>query len=278
MKGFPSNHLFLNAPVKAVTNNDDGKVRIELENGKSEVYDHVILATPGDEAYSIIQPSATDQEHKIMSQFRTSPTTAVLHSDTSLMPPSRETWSSCNYLTPSPRNTGRGTDHQASLTYNINTLQRIPRHPFGDILLTLNPFHDPDCETVQGSYTYSQPVYNAAAQQQLPLIQNTRGISYAGAWTGGGSHEDGFSSGLRVAHEHLGAKLPFPLKDSSYSRGRKPELGLRDYTLRLIILIIQVCLVEFVGRALLGFKGRGRRREVARVNGSLSPEKIRKVF
>jgi predicted NAD/FAD-binding protein len=271
MKGFPSNHLFLNSPVKAVTNNNDGKVRIELENGKSEAYDHVILATPGDEAYSIIQPSATAQEHKILSQFRTSPTTAVLHSDTSLMPPSRETWSSCNYFTPSQ---GRG---EASLTYNINTLQRIPRHPFGDILLTLNPVHEPDCETVQGSYTYSQPIYNAAAQQLLPIIQNTRGISYAGAWTGGGSHEDGFSSGLRVAHEHLGARLPFPLRDSSYSRGRKPELGLRDYALRLILLIVQVCLVEFVGRVLLGFRGRVRR-EVPRVNGFHWPEKIKKVF
>ncbi len=64
MKGFPPNHLYLNTPVKSATNDEDGRVRLHLGNGKSEVFDHVVLATHGDEAFSIIRASATAQEEE----------------------------------------------------------------------------------------------------------------------------------------------------------------------------------------------------------------------
>jgi hypothetical protein len=78
------------------------------------------------------------------------------------------------------------------------------------------------------------------SQEQLPRIQNRRGISYAGAWTKYGFHEDGFSSGLKVAVEHLGAKLPFEFVDSTYSRGRRPLPGVGDYLARITVQIIHV--------------------------------------
>lgn len=247
MRGFPKNHLFLNTPVKSVTNEEDGQVRLHFDEGQSEVYDHVILATHGDQAYSIIQNSATSDEKAIMSSFHTSENTAVLHSDLSLLPESRKAWSSWNYMTLSSQRTGRNKVDQVSLTYNMNILQHIPQDTFGDVLVTLNPLHEPKKDTVQGRYSYSHPLYNTAAvraQGLLPRIQNTRGISYAGAWTNYGFHEDGFSSGLRVATEHLGAKLPFEFVDSTFSRGRRPALNLGDHLLRLVILVIQVFLVR----------------------------------
>lgn len=129
----------------------------------------------------------------------------------------------------------------------MNILQHVPQETFGDVLVTLNPLHEPKKETVQGRYSYAHPLYNAAAvraQGLLPRIQNTRGISYAGAWTKYGFHEDGFSSGLHVATEHLGAKLPFEVVDSTFSRGRRPVLNLGDHLLRLVILVIQVFVVR----------------------------------
>lgn len=75
------------------------------------------------------------------------------------------------------------------------------------------------------------------------MIQNQRGISYAGAWTKYGFHEDGFSSGLKVAREHLGARLPFEFRDSTFSRGQRPVLGLADLALRVWIALVQVFIV-----------------------------------
>lgn len=277
MRGFPSNHLFLNTAVKSVTNEDD-RVRLHLENGRSDLYDHVILATHGDEAYSIIKDSATEEEKDIMSKFRTSANTAILHSDLSLMPESRKAWSSWNYMTLSSRNAAKGNIDKVSLTYNMNILQHIPTTIFGDVLVTLNPLHEPDPKTVQGWYNYRHPLYNATtirSQQLLPRIQNRRGISYAGAWTKYGFHEDGFSSGLFVAQEHLGAKLPFRFKDSTFSRGKRPQLGIADLFLRLVILFVQVFVVDMIDRVVGTFTAKASwgRARVTKMNGSIKHRK-----
>ncbi|KND94138.1 hypothetical protein TOPH_01285 [Tolypocladium ophioglossoides CBS 100239] len=264
MKGFPPNHLFLNTPVRHISNDESGRVLLHLENGKTEVYDHVILATHGDQALSIIKPSSTAQERSILSSFQTSQNEVVLHSDLTLMPQNRKAWSSWNYLTLS--SPSKANIDQVSLTYNMNILQHIPRDPFGDVLVTLNPLHRPRPAKTQGRYFYSHPLYTPSAvraQKLLRNIQNKRGISYAGAWTKYGFHEDGFSSGLHVAQEHLGAKLPFEFRDSTYSRGKKPKLGLADPLLRLIILVIQVFVVQVLERLF----GAGRSRVKPRLNG-----------
>ncbi|CAK7237657.1 Cytochrome c oxidase assembly protein cox11, mitochondrial [Sporothrix bragantina] len=168
----------------------------------------------------------------------------VLHADTSLLPTSRKAWASWNYLSLSSPNSQAGNViDSVSLTYNMNILQHIPADVFGDVLVTLNPLSEPDPDTVQGRYKYNHPLFTAAsvrAQQLLPRIQNKRGISYAGAWTKYGFHEDGFSSGLVVAVRHLGARLPFEFVDSTFSRGHAPERGVADRLLRIVLWIIQV--------------------------------------
>jgi predicted NAD/FAD-binding protein len=261
----------LNTIVTSLNNEPDGRVRLHIDDGSSEVFDHVILATHGDQAFSIVRDSATEEERSILENFHTSQNVAVLHSDTSLMPQSRTAWSSWNYLTKSAEPSGKGNINEVCLTYNMNILQHIPREAFGDVLVTLNPLHEPDPRTVQGRYIYRHPLYTHAAvraQQRLDAIQNRRGISYAGAWTKYGFHEDGFSSGLRVAVEHLGAKIPFEFKDSTFSRGAKPRLGLVDYVLRLWILLVQILVIEVV-EGLLNMAGRSSTwRLASRVTGS----------
>lgn len=200
-----------------------------------------------------------------MSSFKTSENTCVLHSDLSHLPRRQNAWTSWNYLTVSSPWTGRDID-RVSLTYNMNILQHIPREAFGDVLVTLNPIQEPKPETMQGRYSYSHPLYNPdaiKAQQALPRIQNTRGISYAGAWTKYGFHEDGFSSGLYAAQAHLGAKLPFEFVDSTYSRGKQPRLGLTDLFARLIILLIQIFVIDLLERIF----SRRNRRVPPQVNG-----------
>jgi predicted NAD/FAD-binding protein len=251
MSGFPSNHVRLNTAVTKLTNEPDGRVRLHTGDGFSEVFDHVILATHGDQAYSIVRDSATEQERAILQNFRTAPSVAVLHSDASLMPENRKAWSSWNYLTRSSPLTGRGHVDQVCVTYDMNTVQQIPYRAFGDVFLTLNPLHEPDPSTVQGRYTYQHPRYTPGtirAQQQLDSIQNKRGISYAGAWTGYGFHEDGFNSGVRVAVEHLGGKIPFEFKDLASVRGERPALTILHRLVRFVVLLVQLFFLAVLDR------------------------------
>jgi len=120
----------------------------------------------------------------------------------------------------------------------MNILQHIPTSTYGDVLVTLNPLQPPSPSTVQGTWHYRHPLYTAAAvraQKALPRIQNRRGISFAGAWTKYGFHEDGFSSGVAAALQHLGGAVEWEFVDSTFSRGRRPTLGVPDYALRAAI-------------------------------------------
>lgn len=158
------------------------------------------------------------------------------------MPKRPIAWSSWNYITTSP---SPNTTPSVCLTYWMNLLQHIPRTKFGPIFVTLNPLHPPDPSLTQGSWNYNHPLYNSnmiRSQRLLPNIQNTRGISYAGAWTKYGFHEDGFSSGLKVAIEHLGATIPFEFVDSTFSRGRRPVLGWMDYAVRGFVWVVSMWL------------------------------------
>jgi predicted NAD/FAD-binding protein len=204
MKGFPPNHIFLNTAAKSITNHPSGRVLLYLQNGRTDTYDHVILATHGDQALQIISTSATPSETSILSAFDTNKNTAMLHTDLSLMPHSRKTWAASNYMTlsspasPSVTPAKSSNINQVCLTYNMNILQHIPASVFGDVLITLNPLHLPPPEKVQGRYTYSHPLHTAAAiraQNMLDQIQNIQGISYCDAWTKYGFHEDGFFQG-----------------------------------------------------------------------------------
>jgi predicted NAD/FAD-binding protein len=255
-KGFPPNHLFLNAPVDSLTNTEDGGVLLHLKNGTSKVFDHVIVATHPDQAHALILSGASAEERRILSGFETSKLTAILHSDLSLMPKSRETWSSWNYITKPAAKYSNVED--ACLTYNMNIIQNIPEEVFGHVLVTTNPVQPPNPDSIQGRYTYYHPLYNSFAirsQRLLPRIQNTRGISYCGAWTKYGSHEDGFSSGLKVAQDHLGAKLPFKFEESTLKRGTRPPLRFRVLLLRLGLVLIQI-VVAIIERVLVAQNAR----------------------
>ncbi|KAL8867334.1 MAG: hypothetical protein Q9174_005730, partial [Haloplaca sp. 1 TL-2023] len=222
MKDVPDEQVHRKTEVRSVRVLSDGRVAVKTTNSEA-LYDHVVLATHGDQALDIIRDIATPQEAKVLSGFKTSRNTAALHSDLSLMPKREIAWSSWNYITRTPSSSS--TPSSVCLTYNMNILQHIPRSDFGDVLVTLNPLHPPERSLTQGTWTYHHPQYNSEAircQKLLPSIQNTRGISYCGAWTKYGFHEDGFSSGLKVAMEHLDARIPFEFTDSTFSRGRRP--------------------------------------------------------
>jgi predicted NAD/FAD-binding protein len=64
-----------------------GKVELRLGGkgeGKTEVFDEVVLACHGDQARWMLGDDATVAEKEIMDAFETTPNTAYLHSDLSV--------------------------------------------------------------------------------------------------------------------------------------------------------------------------------------------------
>ena len=84
MVDFPEDRVHLGTGIKSLKVQDNGQVRICRIDGEQEVFDHVVLATHGDQAMEIIRDAATPQEKDVMSGFHTSENTASLHSDLSV--------------------------------------------------------------------------------------------------------------------------------------------------------------------------------------------------
>ncbi|KAH9851833.1 FAD/NAD(P)-binding domain-containing protein [Lenzites betulinus] len=247
----PTSQLHLSTPIRAIKSipmsSDLGKahsVELTTAAGETLTFDHVILACHTDTTVGILEAGGgmTTEESRILRTFGWNRNEAVLHCDERLMPVSRLAWSCWNYLTTSVRDSaGRYLPNinQVSLTLIdcvyplipyatdwMNELQHLSPEKHGTVLVTLNPPFDPAPELVMGRYKYDHPILSLEAiraQSELPSIQRTRGISYAGAWLKYGFHEDGFTSGLRAAAAVLSpspssatpsARLPFPIADA----------------------------------------------------------------
>lgn len=155
------------------------------------------------------------------------------------MPKRRRVWAAWNYITSSTIS----KKAPICVTFWMNCLQKISPS-FGPVLVTLNPTHRPAKHLTQGQWEFRHPLFSIEsmeAQRLLSSIQNKRGISYAGAWTNFGFHEDGFSSGVRVAIQHLGARIPFEFKDADFLWQESLRMSWQTWFARLAIRAVLAC-------------------------------------
>lgn len=192
----------LNCEVVSVVRHASG-VTITDSQGGTETYDQVIMAGHSDQILSSLDDASAD-EVDILSRVRFKPNTVYLHRDPSLMPRKKSAWAAWNYLSD-----GAPADPDVSVTYWMNRLQGIASDK--PLFVSLNPVRKPADDLVFGVYEYDHPQYDSAAlsaQKEMDCIQGVNRTWFCGAWTGYGFHEDGLSSGLRVA-EKLGGVIPW---------------------------------------------------------------------
>ena len=182
--------------VTSVVETPDG-VEVTDGNGATEVYDGVVVAThPGQALALLAEPTPLQRE--VLAALPYSANTALLHTDTSLLPRNRNTWASWNFRRPVRARAG-----EVTVTYDLTRLQRLRTDTH--YLVTLGGEHLVDPATVIARREYEHPLYtpaSVAAQAQLPEISTDR-VAFAGAYHGWGFHEDGARSGL-AAVERLG--------------------------------------------------------------------------
>lgn len=161
-------------------------------NGETSSYDAVVIATHPSQALSMLE-SPTALQREVLGAMPYSPNTALLHTDTSLLPDAEGARSSWNFQRPLDE-TGAVT-----VTYDLTRLQRLPTDTH--YLVTLGGEHLVDPATVIDRMEYEHPLYtpeSVAAQARLPEIDTDR-VAFAGAYHGWGFHEDGARSGLAAA-------------------------------------------------------------------------------
>lgn len=192
-KGF-INRIRLNSPVASVARSSNGVVVSTV--GAKETFDHVVFACHSDQALSILGADATETETSVLSAFPYTKNSVVLHTDESLLPKSRLTWASWNYLV------GEQENSSATVTYNMNILQQIDSPK--TFCVTLNGESKISPDRILSKYEYSHPVFTvdrAAAQRRHHELININNTSFCGAYWGNGFHEDGVVSALAVANQ-----------------------------------------------------------------------------
>ena len=83
LSALPPNALRLSSPVQSVRTLDSGKVLLTTVSGKSEEYDHVIMACHADASLAILRAGGgvTREEESILGGFQWNKNVAVIHSD-----------------------------------------------------------------------------------------------------------------------------------------------------------------------------------------------------
>jgi predicted NAD/FAD-binding protein len=208
------NNIRLNSAVKSIQRNDKGVV-IKTIHGLSECFDQVVIAVHSDQALAMLT-DASDKEIELLSAIPYQKNEVILHTDISLLPKRRSTWSSWNYRITDERTanesdlkTNKTTpdDQLPVLTYDMNLLQSIASDT--TFCVTLNKSDAIDPEKILGTYYYDHPVFSrksVAAQEQWQTINGVNKTWFCGAYWANGFHEDGVLSALRVA-EKLGSSL-----------------------------------------------------------------------
>ncbi|NIK57671.1 NAD(P)/FAD-dependent oxidoreductase [Kribbella shirazensis] len=175
-------------PVRTVQRHPDG-VTVIRADGHVTDFDGVVLATHADQALGLLA-DASPEEKAVLGPFEYSRNTTVLHTDTSLLPATKNARSSWNYIV------GPGAP---LTTYWMNRLQGLETEE--NYLVTLNGAEAVDPAKIIARMDYRHPIYTpkaVAAQSRLPDL-NTGRIAFAGAHHGWGFHEDGCRAGVAAA-------------------------------------------------------------------------------
>ncbi|MEE4241825.1 MAG: FAD-dependent oxidoreductase [Desulfopila sp.] len=187
VKGFKQN-IRLNTAVTGVQR-QNGSVAVETAFG-TELFDEAILACHGDQALALIK-DPSPKEKEVLSAFTCSENDVILHTDTSHLPKAARAWAGWNYQVVN------SAQEQATLTYNMNILQRLDSPT--TYLVTLN--QNVAEEHVLARFQYRHPVFTTAAvraQDEWESISGVASLHFCGAYWRNGFHEDGVFSALRV--------------------------------------------------------------------------------
>ncbi|KPJ77122.1 MAG: FAD-dependent oxidoreductase [Deltaproteobacteria bacterium SG8_13] len=197
-RGF-RDQIRLKAPVTSIRRHPD-RVDVSIVGGQTDSFDQVVIATHSDQALKILS-DPSDAEKKILGDIPYQENLAILHTDTSVLPPKKIAWASWNYHIPKEE-LGR-----VALTYDMNSLQSLGSAR--EYCVTLNLPGAVNQANIIDTFDYHHPLYtpeSLVARRRQAEINGINRTYFCGAYWGFGFHEDGVKSALAVC-EHFGKRL-----------------------------------------------------------------------
>jgi predicted NAD/FAD-binding protein len=194
--------IHVNRRAVKVSRNIDGTVTVHASDGSSETFNNVIIAAHGDQALAMLE-QPTDDEQRLLSNFKYQYNKAVLHTDSSIMPKAKLAWSSWNYsikmlngkLTP-------------TTIYWMNRLQGVSDKK--DYFVSINPHDGLDPKKIIKELDYEHPLFDIPAiqaQAELQTLNQNGPIYFCGSYFKYGFHEDAFASAVELCGQLLGIPI-----------------------------------------------------------------------
>lgn len=176
-----------------VTSVSRGEQDVTIQHAEGcDTFDEVVFACHSDQALRLLDDPDT-VETELLSAFPYSLNTAILHTDTSVLPRRRRAWAAWNY------HIAEQPSARPTVTYNMSLLQHIRApHTF---CVTLNEDERINPDQVLADFRYMHPLFTtgrAAAQRRHHEVIRHRRTSFCGAYWRNGFHEDGVVSALAV--------------------------------------------------------------------------------
>jgi predicted NAD/FAD-binding protein len=186
--------IHLNATIRSLRR-AGGEVHLRFEDGTLQSFDRVVVATHADTAFKLLE-DPSPEEMKLLGPWRYEKNRTVLHTDISVLPPSRRAWASWNYTR---EKSARASEPPLSMTYYMNQLQGLEtqRH----YCVSLNRSAPIREKSIVAEFNYTHPIFDGesmATQPDLPTLNGVRQTYFCGSYFGFGFHEDAFRSGIQV--------------------------------------------------------------------------------
>jgi predicted NAD/FAD-binding protein len=187
-----SGEYFKNYEIKSVQRNAKN-VRLYY-GSKNEFfdYDKVVFASHADDTLKLIE-KPTENEKKILKNFKYKKNLAYLHCDHNFMPKRKNAWSSWNSII------DKNNTNKSCITYWLNRLQNLNTN--NNYFLTLNPISEIDEKKIFKQIEFTHPFYDMQsikAQEHLAKLQGVNNSWFCGSYFGYGFHEDGLKSSLNI--------------------------------------------------------------------------------
>lgn len=192
----------VNRKAIKVSRNADGTVTVQASDGSAKTFDRVIIAAHGDQALAMLE-QPTNDEQRLLSNFKYQYNKAVLHTDSSIMPKTKLAWSSWNYSI--KMQDGKLTP---TTIYWMNRLQGVSDKK--DYFVSINPHDGLDPKKIIKELDYEHPLFDVPAiqaQAELHTLNQNGPVYFCGSYFKYGFHEDAFASAVELCGHLLGEPI-----------------------------------------------------------------------